>query len=143
MRIALASDHAGFSLKTFLTHYLQSAGHEVRDFGAPAGDRFDYPDFAHPAARAIAAGECDRGIFICGSGIGMCMVANRTPGVRAVVMHDAFDAEMSRRHNNANVACFGARAMEETEMLRLIDLFLVTPFEGGRHEERVAKIDKP
>ena len=143
MRIAIASDHAGFALKKHLMKDLLSKkGHEVRDFGPSSDESTDYPDYGAPVARAVSEGQADRGVLVCGSGIGMCMVANRFPKVRAVVLRDENDALMSRRHNDANVACFGGRVTEPGIAANLIDLFLSTEFEGGRHARRVGKIDK-
>ena len=121
---------------------LTRAGHEVVDLGTDSDERVDYPEFAGAVAKAVAAGSAARGVLVCGSGIGMCMGANRVPGVRAAVIHDEFDAEMSRRHNDANVACFGARKMEADKLGALLELFLKSPFDGGRHEGRVAKLDQ-
>jgi ribose 5-phosphate isomerase B len=140
MRIALAADHAGFSLKETLRAHLTSLGHEALDFGTHSEERCDYPDFAKAAAEAVNGGTASRGVLVCGSGIGMCIAANRFPLVRAAVLRDSQDAELSRRHNDANVACFGARMLPEAEVMRLLDLFLATPFDGGRHEARVAKL---
>jgi ribose 5-phosphate isomerase B len=141
MIIALGSDHAGFPLKETIKSHLAGKGHELRDFGAASADPADYPDYAKKVAASVASRACERGVLICGSGIGMCMAANRFKGVRAAVLHDGFDAEMSRRHNDANIACLGARRIGEDEAIGLVDKFLSTPFEGGRHEKRVAKID--
>lgn len=141
MLIALASDHAGFKLKEKIKRHLSDKGHEVKDLGPSSLDRCDYPDYGFAAAKAVAGGEASFGVLVCGSGIGMCMVANRVKGVRAAVLRDRFDAEMSRRHNDANVACFGERWAGSGNALELLDLFLSTEFEGGRHEARVKKID--
>jgi len=142
MRIAIGSDHAGFMLKEAMEEHLAKQGHEVMDLGAHSPDRTDYPDHAAPVARAVAKGEVTCGVLVCGSGIGMCMAANRFPAVRAAVLGDEYDAEMSRRHNDANVACFGARRGDDGGAIELLDIFLKTPFDGGRHEERVAKLGK-
>ena len=141
MRIAIAADHAGFTLKEQLKAHLVSKGHAVEDCGVFSEERSDYPDFGREAALRVADHRADRGVLVCGSGIGMCMVANRVGGVRAVVLRDRFDAEMSRRHNDANVACFGQRWAGAANAAELLDCFLATPFEGGRHEARVRKID--
>ena len=140
MRIAIASDHAGYPLKEFLRERLTRLGHEPIDCGTHSAESVDYPDFAKLAAEAVDRGAAERGVLVCGSGIGMCIAANRFPNVRAVVLHDANDAELSRRHNDANVACFGARSMGDEEALGLLELFLSTPFDGGRHERRVEKL---
>ncbi|MCC7510449.1 MAG: ribose 5-phosphate isomerase B [Planctomycetes bacterium] len=140
MIIAIASDHAGFKLKQTIIEHLRKAGHQVLDEGPMDEQRVDYPDFAERAARVVARGDAQRGVLVCGSGIGMCMSANKIPGIRAVVVHDAWEAEMSRRHNNANVACFGQRSMGEDVVTHALDVFLRAEFDGGRHEGRVAKI---
>ena len=141
MRIALASDHAGFTLKEKIEDSLAKAGHVLFDCGAMNDERSDYPDFAKKAAALVASGDCDRAVLVCGSGIGMCMTANRTKGIRAAVLRDGEDAKMSRLHNDANVACLGGRVTEASKALELIALFLSTPFEGGRHVARIAKIE--
>lgn len=141
MKIALGSDHAGFNLKEKIKTHLLKQGHNVEDCGPFSGERSDYPDFAKQVARRISEGSTERGVLVCGSGIGMCVAANRFKGVRAAVLRDANDAELSRGHNNANVACLGARITADDEATKLVDIFLTTPFEGGRHEARVKKID--
>lgn len=141
MRIVIASDHAGFQLKTKIADHLKGASFDILDLGADSDARSDYPDFAKLVAAAIVEKRADRGVLVCGSGIGMCIAANRFSGVRAAVLRDERDAEMSRRHNDANVACLGERFTESDEACRLIALFLSTPFEGGRHEDRVKKIE--
>ncbi len=141
MRIAVGADHAGFQVKQQLAERLRGQGHEVLDLGTDSDASTDYPDYAHRVARAVAGGEAERGVLVCGSGIGMCIAANRTPGVRAAVLQSEYDAEMARRHNDANVACFGARQSEAGSVEKLLDRFLETPFEGGRHEQRVKKIE--
>lgn len=141
MRIAVASDHAGYELKEKVVEALRALGHEARDFGAQAAQpSVDYPDYAFPAARAVASGECERGLLVCGSGVGMCIVANKVHGVRAVLGPDPFAVEMSRRHNDTNVLCLGARSIGDRDLSGLVKLWLETPFEGGRHERRVQKI---
>jgi len=140
VRIALAADHAGFALKERVKEFLKGAGHEVIDFGTDSEQSCDYPDFGIKAAEAVARGEAERGILICGTGIGMCISANKVRGVYAALCHDLFTTERSRTHNNANVLCMGALVVEEKLALRMVDLWLKTPFEGGRHERRVGKI---
>ena len=142
MKIALASDHAGFLLKEALRAHLEDRAHTVIDCGTHSEERSDYPDYAKVAARTVATGDAERAFLVCGSGIGMCIVANRFKGVRAVVLHDRYDAEMSRMHNDANVACLGSRATSLAAAIELVDVFLATAFEGGRHEDRVKKIDE-
>lgn len=141
MHIAIATDHAAVEERLFLAEHLRAAGHDVLDLGCAAGTPCDYPDQAVLVARAVAAGEAEFGVLICGTGIGVTMAAGKIPGIRAATLGDAFSAEMARRHNDANVACFGARIHAAAAMARMLDLFLATPFEGGRHAARVAKID--
>lgn len=140
MKIAIASDHAGFALKARVQELLEAAGHEVQDFGTESEDSVDYPDFAEPAARAVGAGEAERGVLVCGSGVGVAIVANKVDGVRAVHAHDAEEAAMSRRHNNTNVLTLGERTTSNDDAVAIVDSFLGTDFEGGRHERRVEKI---
>ena len=137
MRIVIGSDHAGFELKEALRQWLHAAGHEVIDVGTDSGDSCDYPVFGAAVAREVASGDADRGVAVCGSGLGICMAANKIPGVRAAVLRTAEDAEMSRRHNDANVACFGGRVTAVAEAEHALDVFLGTDFEAGRHERRV------
>ena len=139
MKIAIASDHAGIEVREGLLRFLKDAGHEVEDMGPFSTDRVDYPDYAVKACERVSGGVC--AVLICGTGIGMAMSANKIRGIRAAVLHNEFDAEMSRAHNNANVACFGARETGLEMMQRCLTRFLATEFEGGRHEGRVAKID--
>ncbi len=130
MRIAVGSDHAGFELKESLKEKLLEGGHDVLDLGTDSGERVDYPEYAARVGRAVESGEAERGVLVCGSGIGMCMGANRFPGVRAAVLQNEYDAEMSRLHNDANVACFGARNMDADRARELVDVFLKSRFEG-------------
>ncbi len=139
--IVLASDHAGFALKRRLLAHLEGAGHACRDLGVGDQTAADYPDLAHALAAVVAAGEAEIGVLVCGTGIGMSMAANRHPGVRAALCHDPFTAEMARRHNDANVLCLGARTTGPEAAQQLVDLFLATPFEGGRHQRRVDAIE--
>ncbi len=140
--IAIASDHAGFKLKTAVGAHLRAAGHEVLDLGPDTADRVDYPDYAHAVARAVTGGEARFGVLCCGSGIGMSMAANRHPGIRAVLAHDATSARLSREHNDAQVLCLGERLLGEVVALDALDSFLGGEFLGGRHVGRVAKIDE-
>jgi ribose 5-phosphate isomerase B len=143
MKIVLASDHRGFAVKQRLAALLAELGHEVRDFGVSRGDEAaDYPDYAIPVSEAVARGEADRGILICGTGFGMCIVANKVPGIRAVTCRDPIEAEMSRRHNDANVLCMSADFLGQELIDRLVKVWLTTNFEGGRHLRRVEKIAK-
>ena len=137
MRIAIGSDHAGFVLKEKLRTWLGEQGHEVLDLGTHSDDRVDYPHFGAAVGRAVASGEADLGVAVCGSGQGICMAANKIPGVRGGVIRDEQDAEMTRRHNDANVACFGERVTDAPTAIRALEVFLTTGFDGGRHEVRV------
>lgn len=141
MNVAIASDHAGVVLKDALKSFLESENIAVTDFGTTGSDSVDYPDFAHAVADAVASHGADRGVLVCGSAIGMAIAANRHKGVRAAVIRDGYDARMSREHNDTNVACFGARVTPVEQVKELLKLWLTTPFEGGRHQKRVDKID--
>ena len=141
MRIAIGSDHAGFSLRRAIEQKLRSMGHEVLDCGCDNEESCDYPEFGAAVGRKVASGECDRGIVVCGTGLGIAMAANKIKGIRAAVVHDAFTARMSREHNDANVLALGARVLDPDFALELVDLWLTTDFEGGRHARRVGKID--
>ena len=140
--IAIASDHAGLGLKTDIRRLLQSFDIEVEDLGPQDAKSVDYPDYAHLLAQAVSDGRIERGILICGSGIGMSMAANRHPGVRAALCHDAYTAEMARRHNDANVLCIGERTTGPGVAEQIVRVFIDTDFEGGRHQRRVAKIER-
>jgi ribose 5-phosphate isomerase B len=138
--IAVASDHAGFDLKEILKRDLQAAGYAVLDLGTNSTASVDYPDFGKAMGEAIASGKAERGVLVCGSGIGISIAANRNPAVRAVLAHDATSARLSREHNDANVVAFGQR-MTGIEVAReALKVFLQTAFEGGRHAGRVAKL---
>ena len=141
MRVLFASDHAGLELKRLLVEAARAGDVDAVDLGPLSPAAVDYPQFAHDLARRIAAGEAERGVLVCGTGLGMAMAANRHRGVRAALCHDAFTAEMARRHNDANVLCLGGRTTAPADAVRMLELFLTTPFEGGRHERRVAAID--
>jgi len=141
MRIAIASDHAGFRHKTLLARHLAAAGHDVVDFGTTSTDPVDYPDFVHPAARAVAAGACERGIVLGGSGNGEAMAANRHRGVRCAVCWNEESARLARAHNDANMIALGERLAAEALALRIVDIWLATPFEAGRHVPRIRKLD--
>jgi ribose 5-phosphate isomerase B len=140
MRIALGTDHAGLAAKEALKRHLAALGHQVEDFGCSSEESCDYPDFVVPAAEAVASGRCERGFVLGGSGNGEAMAANKVPGIRAAVVTDEFTAEMARRHNDANVASFGSRVVPTDRILKLAEIFLDTPFDGGRHQRRVDKI---
>ena len=141
MRIALGSDHAGFEAKQALKTALEQGGHQVRDLGPEGTDSVDYPDYAEAVAREVADGEAERGILICGTGIGMCIGANKVAGVRAAKCNDPEEARLSREHNNANVLCLGARILDGSVLTETAQAFLSTEFAGGRHARRVAKLD--
>jgi ribose 5-phosphate isomerase B len=141
--IVLASDHAGVGLKAEIVRLLKARGEAYNDLG-PSGDAsVDYPVFAHLLSREILAGRADRGVLICGTGIGMSMAANRHAGIRAALCHDAYTAEMARRHNDANVLCMGGRVVGAGVALQIVEVFLGTGFEGGRHQRRVGLIEPP
>jgi ribose 5-phosphate isomerase B len=140
MKIAIGADHAGFALKERLRQRLAEQGHEVVDFGTASGDSCDYPDFAQPVARTVAAGRADRGVLVCSTGIGMAMAANKVAGVRAAPAVSEDEVRLTREHNDANVLTIGARYLDEGRAAALIDLFLATEFAGGRHARRIAKI---
>ena len=142
MKIAIGSDHAGFAFKQELAAYLKEKGHEVEDVGPADDSRVDYPDFADKVATLVVKGLSHRGVLVCGSGIGMAISANKVAGCRAITVHNSWEAEFSRRHNNANVACFGSRSMGAEVVKGALDVFLATEFDGGRHADRVAKISK-
>ncbi len=140
MKIAIGADHAGFSLKENLKKYLQAQGHEVKDFGPDSEASVDYPDYAHPVANSVEKKEVELGILMCGSGNGINMTANKHAGIRAALCWNSEIAKLSRQHNNANILTLPARFIEEAEAKKCVDVFLSTPFEGGRHEGRVKKI---
>ena len=142
MKIAIGSDHRGVEAKRRVVASLQSHGHEVTDVGTHGQESVDYPDLAYDVARRVSSGAADRGILLCGTGIGMCITANKLRGVRAAPCHDSITAEMSRRHNDANVLCLSADLLGEELIERMVRIFLETPFEGGRHARRVDKIGK-
>ncbi|MEN6294792.1 MAG: ribose 5-phosphate isomerase B [Chloroherpetonaceae bacterium] len=142
MKIAVASDHAGFELKQQVIELLKSMEHEVLDFGTYSNDSVDYPDFAVPASEAVASKDADLGIFICGTGIGMAIVANKITGIRAADCTSPYMAKMARRHNNANVLTLGSRILSFEQAEPIIRAFLIEDFEGGRHFVRIEKIHK-
>lgn len=140
MKIAIGSDHAGYELKSAFVTWLAHNGHEVLDLGAPSADRVDYPVYGEAVGHAVAGGTADLGVAVCGSGQGICMAANKVPGIRAGVIRDREDARMTRLHNDANVACFGERFTEPAAAIDALEVFLTTDFEGGRHADRVAML---
>lgn len=141
MRIAVGADHRGFSIHNKVVDLLQKLGHDVLDMGTYGDDPVDYPDVAAAVARLVSEGDVERGILICGTGLGMCIAANKFPNVRAAPCHDDLTAEMSRRHNDLNVLCLSADMLGERLIDRMIEIWLSTPFEGGRHARRVEKIN--
>jgi ribose 5-phosphate isomerase B len=140
MKVALGADHAGFELKDALKRVLDSLGVSYDDLGTHSEASVDYPDFAEAVARGVAAGSYDRGILVCGSGIGMSIAANKVPGVRAAVVSDTESAKLMRQHNDANVIAIGARLTPEDRAADILRTFLTTDFQGGRHSERLQKI---
>jgi len=140
MRIAVGSDHAGFHLKQHVVAALEAAGHDVVDVGTSSSDSVDYPQYAQQAAALVAGGDVDRGVLACGSGVGVAIVANKVPGVRAVNAHDPQEAEMSRRHNDANVVTLSGARLAPDQADAIVRTFLGTEFEGGRHARRVGQI---
>jgi ribose 5-phosphate isomerase B len=141
MKIIIGSDHAGFPMKEKVKVFLQNRGIEVEDVGTYNEESVDYTDFGKKVAREVSGGTFERGVLICGTGIGMSMVANRFQGVRAALANDLFSAVMSRRHNDSNILVMGGRLIGDTLALQLVDTWLETPFEGGRHQRRLEKMD--
>jgi ribose 5-phosphate isomerase B len=142
MQLIIGADHAGVALKEVLKAWLIAQGHAVTDVGTRETASVDYPTFAHQVADAVVHGAAERGVLVCGSGIGMAITANRHPGIRAVVIRATDDATFSREHNNANVACFGGRMTEPTQATALLDLWIRTDFAGERHARRVQLIER-
>jgi ribose 5-phosphate isomerase B len=142
MKVAVASDHRGIRVKGQILTQLAELGHAGVDCGPAESGSVDYPDYAAIVARTVSNGEADRGVLICGTGMGMCIAANKCPGVRAVTCHDDVTAEMSRRHNDANVMCLSADLLGERLLGRIVEIWLKTPFEGGRHQRRLEKIEQ-
>lgn len=142
MIIALGSDHAGFRYKELLKQHLEHLGHQVVDFGTHSADQCDYPTYIRPAAEAVASGECERGIVLGGSGNGEAIVANRVRGVRCALCWNVESARLGRQHNNANVISIGERMVDEQTARDIVDVWLKTPFEGGRHQRRIDLIDQ-
>lgn len=142
MKIAIASDHAGFSYKEAIKKFLAERGDEVKDFGTDSVEPCDYPDFIRPAAQAVAGGECERAIVLGSSGNGEAMVANKVGGIRCALCWDLRSARLSREHNDANVLSLGERMISLAAALEIVELWLNTPFEGGRHIARIEKIER-
>ncbi len=141
MKIAIGADHGGFDLKEIIRPLLEELGHEVQDVGCFSSDPVDYPVLAKEVTSLVASGECERGILICGTGIGMAITANRYPGIRAALCHELYTARMSREHNNANILCLGARVIGSGLASEMVKVWLETPFAGGRHDRRIQLID--
>ncbi len=139
--IALGCDHGGYALMQSVKAHLDELGLEYKDFGTYSTDSCDYPVYAKAAANAVASGECEKGILICGTGIGISIAANKVKGIRAALCSDCFSAEMTRRHNDANMLAMGARVLGEGLALKIVDIFLTTEFDGGRHARRVDMIE--
>lgn len=140
MRVAVASDHAGFCQKAQVVDFITSLGHEAVDLGPATDDRVDYPDFAHKVAWGVAEGEYDRGVLICGTGLGMAMTADKVPGIRAVAIQTPGFAELCREHNDANVICLSGRFVDPATNDEIVRIFLTQEFGGGRHATRVEKM---
>ena len=142
MKIAVASDHAGFEYKERIKSYLRSAGHDVQDFGTDSNQPVDYPDFIRPAAQAVATGQCELGIVLGGSGNGEAIVANRIKGIRCAVCWSEETAKLARQHNDANMISLGQRQLEWSTAQQIVETWLATEFEDGRHRNRIRKIDE-
>ena len=142
MKIALGCDHGGLEIKNAIIEDLKNKGVECIDFGTTTTDSVDYPVYAKKVCAAVQSGECVLGILCCGTGIGMSMTANKQKGIRAAVLSDAFSAEMTRRHNNANVLCLGGRVIDSAKAVELANIFLNTPYEGGRPDKRIAMMEE-
>ncbi len=141
VKIAVGSDHAGFDLKEKVRRYLEDKGVEVEDHGTDSPESVDYPDFAERVARRVAAKEATFGVLVCGTGLGMELAANKVPGIRATPCHDTLSARMAREHNDANVLTLGGRLTDEATARKILDIWLSTPFAGGRHARRLQKIE--
>lgn len=141
MKIAIGCDHGGYALKLAVKGHLEDKGYEVVDYGCDGPESVDYPIYGERVGRAVAGGECALGVLICGTGIGISLAANRVRGVRAAVCSEPYSAEMTRRHNNANIIAFGARVVGEGTAMTIVDAFLNAEFEGGRHARRVDMLD--
>lgn len=138
--IAIGSDHGGFELKNHIVKYLEEKGYDVKDYGVYNEDSVDYPDCAKPVCEAVMSGEAERGILLCGTGIGISIAANKHKGIRAALCSDVYSAVMSRQHNNANILCMGGRVLGRELAFMITDAWLETEFEGGRHIRRIEKI---
>ena len=136
-KIAIGSDHAGFNLKNTIKKYLEEKGHEVKDFGTYSSDSCDYPIYAKAVANSVASGESEKGILCCGSGVGVSIVANKVKGIRAVLARESLTAKLSRNHNDSNVLCLGERITGEALAFDIVDTWLASEYEGGRHQKRI------
>ena len=142
VKVVLAADHGGFGLKEVLKPVLSQAGWQVLDVGCDSEDSVDYPDYANKAVARIVCGECERGILICGTGIGMSIAANRERKIRAANCCNEYTARMSREHNNANILCLGARVLSEDDAIKIVKVWMETEFAGGRHQRRIGKFSE-
>ena len=140
MKLSMAADHRGYQTKERMKLFVAELGHEALDFGTDSTKPCDYPDCAYPAAKAVADGKAERGILFCGTGIGMCLAANKVHGVRAALCHDEVTVDMARRHNDANMLCLPSDSLGEKQMMQIIRIFLEAPFDGGRHQRRIDKL---
>ena len=140
--IAIGCDHGGYALKCKIAEHLKSRNIKFKDFGIYENNPADYPDIAAPVARSVQSGECELGVLICGTGIGMSLAANKFKGIRAAACSETFSARLTRQHNNSNILCLGARVIGEGTAIDMVDLFLDTGFEGGRHQARIDKIEE-
>lgn len=141
-KIAIGSDHGGFNLKNKIIKFLEENGHEVKDYGTYSTESCDYPVYAKAVAKSVANGENEKGILVCGSGIGVSIAANKVKGVRAALCHESHSAMLSRLHNNANVLCLGERITGESLALDIVDVWLKSEYEGGRHQRRIDMLDE-
>lgn len=141
MKIAVGADHAGFAVKDAIARRLAEMGHEIVDCGTFSAESVDYPDYAQAVGRKVSRRECERGVLVCGTGIGVAMAAGKVPGIRAATVHDRMTAQLSREHNDSNVLCLGARVLDPRHAVEIAEFWVTVPFAGGRHERRVKKID--
>ena len=143
MKVAIGSDHAGFKGKEAVKDFLTRKGYEVKDFGTNSEESVDYPDYAYPVSDAVAQGQFERGILVCGSGVGMCITANKVKGIRAVLAYDSYTAKQSREHGDANVLCLAGKQLNKEQLDKIVDIWLKTPFSGEeRHLRRIRKIER-
>lgn len=142
MKLSIAADHRGFAAKERIRVFLLELGHEVQDFGTDSTEPCDYPDFAYPAAKAVAEGQAERGIFFCATGLGVSIAANKVDGVRSALCHDELTVDMARRHLDANILCLPADLLNGQQMTKMVRIFLETSFDGGRHLHRISKLTR-